>query len=125
MTCIFYRITSVFFSDKPNADIVGTTQVSQSGKSTETCVETSEPAIAPRILNRVPPFMTPRQVWVENFNTVQTNCLGIVDLHPEIFGARPRIDLIHENVVWQMTYRKVVRILPRLFFQFKFFLIPA
>ncbi len=64
--------------------------------------------IPQRILPKLQPFHQPRQAWVENLNTLEANTLGIVDLHPEIFGARPRIDIIYDNVRWQKFYGYVV-----------------
>ncbi|KAJ8683669.1 hypothetical protein QAD02_019461 [Eretmocerus hayati] len=52
-------------------------------------------------------FIPPRQVWLENLDSVQEKKLGLVTLHPEIFAAQPRIDIIHENVRWQRLYRFV------------------
>lgn len=52
-------------------------------------------------------FQSPRQVWLENLNQVEEQKLGIVELHPTIFGAQPRIDIIHQNVEWQKKYRFV------------------
>lgn len=52
-------------------------------------------------------FREPRQVWVENFDTVEENKLGIIELHPDVFAAQPRIDIIQENVEWQRKYRYV------------------
>jgi len=54
-----------------------------------------------------PIYMKPRQVWIENMDTAEEAKLGILDLHPHIFAANPRIDIIHQNVVWQMKYRWV------------------
>jgi len=49
-----------------------------------------------------------RQVWLENLDTIQEKKLGIVTLHPQIYAATPRIDIIHQNVKWQRLYRFVV-----------------
>lgn len=49
----------------------------------------------------------PRQVWVENFDTPESKKLEILELHPEVFAAQPRIDIIHQNVEWQRKYRYV------------------
>lgn len=53
-----------------------------------------------------------RQAWVSNLDTTKDNSSAIIDLHPQIFGSRPRIDIIHENVVWQRKYRYVVSFFP-------------
>jgi len=65
------------------------------------------PIITSRKLNFVKPFYTPRQAWVENMDSIQEEKLGLVDLHPDIFGASPRIDILHLNVQWQKLYKKV------------------
>lgn len=54
-----------------------------------------------------PKYQAPRQVWIENFDTVEEQKLGLIELHPEIFAAQPRIDVIHQNVEWQRKYRFV------------------
>nr|CAD7404746.1 unnamed protein product [Timema poppensis] len=75
---------------------------------------TSEPppsrhvsTIPSRKLAFFPPFQAPRQVWVENLDTQEEHKLGIIDLHPDVFAADPRIDIIHKNMVWQRNYRYV------------------
>ncbi|XP_014478102.1 PREDICTED: 39S ribosomal protein L4, mitochondrial [Dinoponera quadriceps] len=52
-------------------------------------------------------YQKPRQVWLENLDTVKEKKLGFVTLHPQIFAATPRIDIIHQNVRWQKMYRWV------------------
>ncbi|KAG5322333.1 RM04 protein, partial [Pseudoatta argentina] len=56
-------------------------------------------------------YQKPRQVWLENLNTIEEKKLGLVTLHPHIYAAAPRIDIIHQNVRWQRMYRWVVSIL--------------
>lgn len=48
------------------------------------------------ILHYAPP---PQQAWVTSFLTGQR--LGILDLSEDVFGAHPRIDILHRVVVWQ------------------------
>ncbi|CAL1685076.1 unnamed protein product [Lasius platythorax] len=52
-------------------------------------------------------YQKPRQVWLENLDTVEEKKLGLVTLHPHIYAAAPRIDIIHQNVHWQRMYRWV------------------
>lgn len=53
-------------------------------------------------------YREPRQIWVENMNTIEPRNVKILsDLHPEVFAAPPRIDIIHQNVKWQRNYRFV------------------
>ncbi|XP_069676357.1 large ribosomal subunit protein uL4m [Periplaneta americana] len=73
-------------------------------------VSSNSPSLSPvisRTLAYLPAHKKVRQVWVENFNTVEEQKLGIIDLHPDVFGAQPRIDIIHENIEWQTKYKKV------------------
>lgn len=53
-------------------------------------------------------YQKPREVWLENLDTVQEKKLGLVTLHPHIYAAAPRIDIIFENIRWQRMYRWVV-----------------
>merc|ERR1719166_215132 len=50
-------------------------------------------------------YGVPRQVWVENLETGEDN--DIMELHPDVFSVYPRIDIIHQNVVWQKDYSTV------------------
>jgi len=49
----------------------------------------------------------PAEAWLENLDTLQEQKLGIKQLHQDVFAVYPRIDLIHQNMVWQQTYSKV------------------
>ncbi|KAL5281232.1 MRPL4 family protein [Megaselia abdita] len=48
-----------------------------------------------------------RQAWIENTDTVEEKKLGIIELHPQVFAAQPRVDVIQENIEWQRKYRYV------------------
>uniref|UniRef100_T1H643 Large ribosomal subunit protein uL4m n=1 Tax=Megaselia scalaris TaxID=36166 RepID=T1H643_MEGSC len=48
-----------------------------------------------------------RQAWIENTDSVEEKKLGLIELHPEIFAAQPRVDIIQENIEWQRKYRYV------------------
>lgn len=48
-----------------------------------------------------------RQVWIENLDTVAERKRGLLELHPAVFAAAPRLDVIHQNVEWQRKYRYV------------------
>jgi len=47
----------------------------------------------------------PRQVWVESLDTGEDT--EIMELHPDVFSVYPRMDIIHDNVVWQSKYNVV------------------
>ncbi|KAK6640303.1 hypothetical protein RUM44_011989 [Polyplax serrata] len=53
-------------------------------------------------------YVKPREIWIENMDTIKEEKRGLVHLNPKIFATLPRLDLIHENVKWQVQYRKVV-----------------
>lgn len=56
-----------------------------------------------------PKITPPKQAWVESFVEIdqKRRLLGLVELHPRIFSAFPRIDHISKAVKWQMKYRKI------------------
>ncbi|GBP20436.1 39S ribosomal protein L4, mitochondrial [Eumeta japonica] len=54
-----------------------------------------------------PQYMKPREVWIENMDTIDEKKMGLIELHPDVFAASPRIDIIHRNMIWQSKYRWV------------------
>lgn len=52
-------------------------------------------------------FLAPKQAWLESLGTLEDEKLGIIDLHPDVFGTYPRIDILHQNVQWQLNYKKI------------------
>jgi len=66
------------------------------------------PLLIPNI-DTYPPskYQVERQIWIENLDTIEEQKLGLINVHPEIFAAAPRIDIIHKNIVWQRKYRYV------------------
>nr|CAG4645147.1 EOG090X0EDZ [Leptodora kindtii] len=65
------------------------------------------PIVSERKLEFPPRSRAPRQAWVLNTDTVEEEKLGLIDLHPDVFAHKPRIDILHENVRWQQVYRFV------------------
>ncbi|GMS79750.1 hypothetical protein PENTCL1PPCAC_1925, partial [Pristionchus entomophagus] len=53
------------------------------------------------------PFVQTPQAWVSTLHSVKDERVSLVDLHPSIFRAPPRVDLLHRNLVWQQVYRNV------------------
>ncbi|KAI3381491.1 hypothetical protein SNEBB_001990 [Seison nebaliae] len=45
--------------------------------------------------------------WVDRLTNDDNYHESLTELHPDIFHCYPRIDLIHNNVHWQQTYRKI------------------
>lgn len=48
-----------------------------------------------------------RQAWIENVDAVAERKVGLMELHPDVFAAQPRVDVIQENIEWQRKYRYV------------------
>ncbi|XP_045178237.2 39S ribosomal protein L4, mitochondrial-like [Mercenaria mercenaria] len=65
------------------------------------------PLITSRNIEFPNPYVASKQAWLENLDTVQSQKLGIIDLHPDIFGRPPRIDLLHRNTKWQYLYKYI------------------
>lgn len=47
------------------------------------------------------------QAWLETLSFKENIKLGLVDLHPDVYATFPRLDIIHENVVWQRNYKRI------------------
>ncbi|KAK7072869.1 54S ribosomal protein L4 mitochondrial [Halocaridina rubra] len=49
-----------------------------------------------------------REAWIETLDSdVSPSQIGLIKLHPDVFAAYPRLDIIHQNAVWQQKYRRV------------------
>jgi len=57
---------------------------------TSSAVQRSLPLMTSRQLARVPIGIRPQQAWLETLSSIEDEKLGIVDLHPDIFGIPPR-----------------------------------
>ncbi|XP_041354179.1 39S ribosomal protein L4, mitochondrial-like [Gigantopelta aegis] len=67
----------------------------------------SLPIMTSRRLEYPPLHTPPKQAWLESLDTIEDGKLGIVDLHPEIFGTYPRIDMLHSNILWQRNFKRI------------------
>jgi len=70
-------------------------------------LQQSLPIMTSRQLAHLPIGVRPQQAWIETLSTMEDEKLGIIDLHPNIFGIPPRIDILWTNVHWQKWYRCV------------------
>lgn len=52
-------------------------------------------------------FSETPQAWVTSLTDKSETRTGIISLHPDVFRAAPRIDLLHRNIVWQENYRNL------------------
>ena len=48
----------------------------------------------------------PRQAWIESLEHETPD--GMVVLHPDVWGIRPRIDILWDNIDWQKRYKTVL-----------------
>ncbi|XP_075556120.1 mitochondrial ribosomal protein L4 [Dermacentor variabilis] len=65
------------------------------------------PLVIKRELAYPSKFTPNREAWVENLDTIESEKLGLIPLHPKVFGVFPRIDTLHWNIHWQHYYQKV------------------
>ena len=50
-----------------------------------------------------------REAWIETLDAnINPSQVGLMNLHPDVFSVYPRLDIIHQNVTWQLKYRTVV-----------------
>merc|ERR1719322_2117023 len=49
----------------------------------------------------------PREAWIESLDTNNLR-RDLILLHPDIWGVRPRIDVLWSNIDWQKRYRTVL-----------------
>ena len=50
---------------------------------------------------------SPRQAWVESLDTDNLQ-RDLILLHPDVWGVRPRIDVLWSNIDWQKRYKTVL-----------------
>ena len=100
--CVLYRSTQLptfshgfgQFSQKQNEDVLNSQHVvrpsahAQQGDSSTLDLENTISHYTPE----------PKQAWVRSFETGEK--LGIIELSDFLFGARPRLDILHRVVVW-------------------------
>ncbi|XP_033173304.1 39S ribosomal protein L4, mitochondrial [Drosophila mauritiana] len=101
---VLYPVARTFTRSSNQANVV-----------TETAAEvaappaTRSPLILPQDYTDCLPVSrnTARQAWIENTDAVAERKVGLIELHPDVFAAQPRVDIIQENVEWQRKYRYV------------------
>ncbi|XP_017287647.1 39S ribosomal protein L4, mitochondrial [Kryptolebias marmoratus] len=54
----------------------------------------------------VPAHLSPVQTWVETLEK-DSEPLGLTELHPDVFVAPPRLDILHSIEVWQRNYKRI------------------
>ncbi|XP_013857245.1 large ribosomal subunit protein uL4m [Austrofundulus limnaeus] len=54
----------------------------------------------------VPSHLSPLRTWVETLQQ-DSEPLGLTELHPDVFGVPPRMDILHSVERWQRTYGRI------------------
>lgn len=55
----------------------------------------------------VPSHLSPLQTWVDTLMSHESDPLGLVDLHPDVFAVPARIDILHAVELWQRNYKRI------------------
>ncbi|XP_039910339.2 LOW QUALITY PROTEIN: large ribosomal subunit protein uL4m [Hirundo rustica] len=63
----------------------------------------------------VPPPQRPLQAWVGSLRHPGDALRGLAELHPDVFGVTPRLDVLHAVETWQRNYKRIshARVLTR------------
>jgi len=48
-----------------------------------------------------------REVWVESLDNSTTEDKDLLQLHPDVWSVKPRLDILWQNVNWQLRYKRV------------------
>jgi len=83
--------------------------------ATGTAGEPPQPLVAPPVpahrqlnISQESQLLRPRcQAWLESLHQLEDTKLGLLELHPDVFGVFPRLHLVYENLYWQGRYRTV------------------
>ena len=63
--------------------------------------------VDPAVLDIPVQYNVEREVWVESLATKDSQLTSIMPLHPDVWAVYPRMDIIHQNLVWQQKYNVV------------------
>ncbi|XP_075715079.1 large ribosomal subunit protein uL4m [Rhinoderma darwinii] len=55
----------------------------------------------------VPSHLSAKTVWLETLNEQEDEPKSLVQLHPDVFGVPPRIDILHQVVTWQRNFKRI------------------
>ncbi|XP_040002753.1 39S ribosomal protein L4, mitochondrial [Xiphias gladius] len=55
----------------------------------------------------VPAHLSPVRTWVESLERQDSEPLGVAQLHPDVFAAPPRLDILHNVETWQRNYKRI------------------
>ncbi|KAM8842032.1 large ribosomal subunit protein uL4m [Synchiropus picturatus] len=51
--------------------------------------------------------LAPLHTWVDSLHLQDSEPLGLTELHPDVFGVRPRLDILHSVETWQRNYKRI------------------
>ncbi|CAL1531239.1 unnamed protein product [Lymnaea stagnalis] len=77
------------------------------GSSASLSQVTKQPLMTSRDLKFPVHHTYPRLAWLDSLASLEGTKLGMIDLHPDVFGTYPRIDMLHKNIHWQKLYRHI------------------
>ncbi|XP_026874153.1 39S ribosomal protein L4, mitochondrial [Electrophorus electricus] len=55
----------------------------------------------------IPAHRTPTRTWLESLISRDSEHLGVVDLHPDVFSVPVRLDILHAVEVWQRNFKRI------------------
>ncbi|XP_016381637.1 39S ribosomal protein L4, mitochondrial [Sinocyclocheilus rhinocerous] len=55
----------------------------------------------------IPAHLAPVQMWLESLRSCDSEPLGVVDLHPDVFSVPVRLDILHDVEVWQRNFKRI------------------
>ncbi|XP_077426514.1 large ribosomal subunit protein uL4m [Vanacampus margaritifer] len=55
----------------------------------------------------IPAHRSAVRLWVDALEGPGNDPLGLAELHPDVFAAPPRLDVLHSVEVWQRNYKRV------------------
>uniref|UniRef100_G3TF06 Large ribosomal subunit protein uL4m n=1 Tax=Loxodonta africana TaxID=9785 RepID=G3TF06_LOXAF len=55
----------------------------------------------------LPAHRRPMQAWVESLRGFDQERVGLAELHPDVFAAAPRLDILHQVAIWQKNFKRI------------------
>lgn len=55
----------------------------------------------------IPAHLAPSQTWLHSLGSHDSEPLGVVDLHPDVFSVPVRLDILHAVEVWQRNFQRI------------------
>ncbi|XP_072517334.1 large ribosomal subunit protein uL4m [Salminus brasiliensis] len=55
----------------------------------------------------IPAHLAPIQTWLQSLGSQDSEPLGLVDLHPDVFSVPVRLDILHAVEVWQRNFKRI------------------